>query len=774
MTNDFVRTYDYMRLVNQPCTNANPFPRFSALTGLSTSNPVYAHDLKAAMARLKEYFRQKGNVASLNCLLLGPPGAGKTYLAKQLTAPFKQHCPACGHDTSSGADGVVFEEHNLSLTSNPDHLKDKVFNDVDQKRLVFIDEFDVTVAGSSVVRFILDPLTRIRKKPTVYVFSGSYLRNIHVLRSLSSRASDFDFPRFLLDLYLEENSAEARKEISDLYQTASWYSGSRQTMAPDNDVVGYLRSLDKLQDFLSRINGFVIQVPDISSPMTTTRPPLSINHDARDHKTIDIVKGRVSPEDIINFVRVLEEPKHLCFRRFSHPDEPVCDYKNMLLTERYGFVSRMLSEHIGKSHESSHAIGISKALLNYLVMVPLLHNIRSLKFLIDNCLKERAVEHGSGFICELVLDAPQKNLFSMHVASSGIFEDPQALWQFVKLTVGDAATGTGEELVQVMPGPEHLGKQMALVTVIIPNRGYQKYLPDALRSIAGQDYSPIELIVVNDGEMNDRSDRDSFENVISGFLEELRREGKSGRFWRALCIPEIDRSSGKADRAGKLAALNDAIRCAHGEYAVILDADDLLETNYISSTLKNLEAAREIDESIAFVYTDCTLFGDGIRDPDGSRRECIGMAEAFSPKDFFGDEKKRGVNYIPEPALTLMVALHQAVPFDEDILVTKDSSTKRHKYSRLLENGWKGVWLSEPLFKYRMHDKNGSGIADFVGLAAGRCKRIQLARLRQVIESVRMGKLPLDKSILDGVCVFDRDEDAEAAVEAIKTGKGVF
>lgn len=37
-------------------------------------------------------------------------------------------------------------------------------------RVVFLDEFDVTVDGSSVVRYLLDPITRKEHAKTVFIF----------------------------------------------------------------------------------------------------------------------------------------------------------------------------------------------------------------------------------------------------------------------------------------------------------------------------------------------------------------------------------------------------------------------------------------------------------------------------------------------------------------------------------------------------------------------------------------------------------------------------
>jgi glycosyltransferase involved in cell wall biosynthesis len=41
--------------------------------------------------------------------------------------------------------------------------------------------------------------------------------------------------------------------------------------------------------------------------------------------------------------------------------------------------------------------------------------------------------------------------------------------------------------------------QQNLVSVIIPCHNQKRYLPECLESVTGQDYRPIEIIIVNDG-----------------------------------------------------------------------------------------------------------------------------------------------------------------------------------------------------------------------------------------------------------------------------------
>ena len=57
-------------------------------------------------------------------------------------------------------------------------------------------------------------------------------------------------------------------------------------------------------------------------------------------------------------------------------------------------------------------------------------------------------------------------------------------------------------------------------------------------------------------------------------------------------------------------------------------------------------------------------------------------------------------------SLCLAAPVLEAAPYDEAIR----KGTKHHKWKKIVANGWNGRHLAEPLFCYRMHDANLSGI----------------------------------------------------------------
>lgn len=227
-----------------------------------------------------------------------------------------------------------------------------------------------------------------------------------------------------------------------------------------------------------------------------------------------------------------------------------------------------------------------------------------------------------------------------------------------------------------------------LLTVAIPNYNYGSYIERAIESVLAQDYPDLELIVVDDGSSDDSV------RVVEQAL------AAPNRLHRAELI-RFDRNR------GKLAALNAAVEQARGPYFIILDADDWLTPHYASRCISELRHRRGNNKSLGFIYSDCKLM-----DADGEYID-RGCSTPFD-RDLVGR-----LSFLPEPALTLTEALRQAAPFDTRIR----KATKHHKWCRIVANGWTGHYVNEPLFYYRMHGENMSGIGERVTAEVDRGSR---------------------------------------------------
>jgi glycosyltransferase involved in cell wall biosynthesis len=214
-----------------------------------------------------------------------------------------------------------------------------------------------------------------------------------------------------------------------------------------------------------------------------------------------------------------------------------------------------------------------------------------------------------------------------------------------------------------------------LLTVVMPNYNYGRFIAEAIASVAAQTWRPIELIVVDDA---------STDESVAAARAALA--GAEGLFAAELIALESN--------VGKLGALNRALPKVRGRYFMILDSDDLLTPEYAARTIAELEAARAADPAVGFVYTDCTLVSQTgeLLDRGKSTAFDARLLEEYS--------------FVPEPAMCLAKPVLEAAPYDEAIR----KGTKHHKWRRIVANGWTGRHLADPLFYYRMHDKNLSGI----------------------------------------------------------------
>jgi glycosyltransferase involved in cell wall biosynthesis len=88
-----------------------------------------------------------------------------------------------------------------------------------------------------------------------------------------------------------------------------------------------------------------------------------------------------------------------------------------------------------------------------------------------------------------------------------------------------------------------------LVSIVIPTYNYGRFIGETIDSALAQSYSPMEVIVVDDGSTDDTRER------LAGYGDRVRYIYQQNR--------------------GLSAARNTGIEAAHGEFIALLDSDDL-------------------------------------------------------------------------------------------------------------------------------------------------------------------------------------------------------
>ena len=221
-----------------------------------------------------------------------------------------------------------------------------------------------------------------------------------------------------------------------------------------------------------------------------------------------------------------------------------------------------------------------------------------------------------------------------------------------------------------------------LVTILITNYNYGRFIQNAVLSAAQQTYSPIGLIIVDDGSTD--NSKEVIESLISGH---------NNRFvdFKTLHLEK---------NVGINASLNRGIPLIEGDITIILDADDMLKPPYVEETTSIL--LKNETQGVGFVYTDNVLIdekGNVLRDKYGK--------EVRLPWQDFDAELLKTKSYIPGCAATLTHVLKSALPFDESIKI----HTKHPRLRKIVEiGGYRGIRIPKQLVYYRMHGDNNSGI----------------------------------------------------------------
>lgn len=106
-------------------------------------------------------------------------------------------------------------------------------------------------------------------------------------------------------------------------------------------------------------------------------------------------------------------------------------------------------------------------------------------------------------------------------------------------------------------------QKQQMISVIVPVYNAMPYLTECLQSIRGQDYSTIEIILVDDG-----STDDSY-----GYLKEQKESDSRIRLFHQ-------------ENQGASAARNRGLSEAKGEWIAFVDADDVITGDYLSYLLR--------------------------------------------------------------------------------------------------------------------------------------------------------------------------------------------
>jgi len=171
-----------------------------------------------------------------------------------------------------------------------------------------------------------------------------------------------------------------------------------------------------------------------------------------------------------------------------------------------------------------------------------------------------------------------------------------------------------------------------LVSVVITNFNYARFLAEAVTSALNQDDVDVEVIVVDD-----RSTDDS-QQVIAELAESDPRV-------RSIVRPV---------NGGPVAAFNDGVAAAHGTYLVRLDADDLLTPGSLARSV----ALAERFPTVGFVYGNPVHFHGVV--PQRARTRPTGFT-VWSGHDWLALRCGLAVNCITSPEVLMRTSVLREV-----------------------------------------------------------------------------------------------------------------
>jgi len=195
-----------------------------------------------------------------------------------------------------------------------------------------------------------------------------------------------------------------------------------------------------------------------------------------------------------------------------------------------------------------------------------------------------------------------------------------------------------------------------LVSIVIPTFNYGPYLGEAIESALNQTYSPVEIVVMDDGST------DNTPEVAASFGSKIKYI--------------------RTPNQGVYTTRQASLEHIHGDYFLNLDADNILHPECLTKTVSFLQAI--IDPRCVFVYTQHCHIGD---------------SSGFTHFPTYDLAQLKLRNYIDMGAL-IKTDIVRRFGFDPAF------NTGYGDYDfflTLAEHGYRGVLLNEPLLFYRIH-----------------------------------------------------------------------
>lgn len=204
-----------------------------------------------------------------------------------------------------------------------------------------------------------------------------------------------------------------------------------------------------------------------------------------------------------------------------------------------------------------------------------------------------------------------------------------------------------------------------LVSVVIPNYNYARYVGQAIESVLAQTYQPIEVIVVDNGSTD-------------GSLEVIGRYGESCRV-----LPQSD--------LGQSVGRNRGMQEAKGEFIAFLDADDVWKARKLEMQMSRFGE----DPEVGLVYCSLEVTDDDLQ-PTGVVIRASSRGDAL--EDFARHPGRAIVVGGESTAVVRRTAIDAVGAFEPSLSISGGWDLWRRVATR-----YRIDHVAEPLVLYRQH-----------------------------------------------------------------------
>lgn len=209
-----------------------------------------------------------------------------------------------------------------------------------------------------------------------------------------------------------------------------------------------------------------------------------------------------------------------------------------------------------------------------------------------------------------------------------------------------------------------------LISIVVPTYNCSRFVAQAVESALAQTYSPIEVIVVDDGSTDDTREK------LEPFQSRIRYRYQTN--------------------GGVSTARNRGIKEARGELIAFLDADDVWLPEKLMKQWESLQAQPECP----LIHTDIYH----LQEPAGERIRAQDQRERLVGSCYLQLFWRNAIT--TSSVLVRRSCLEEVGLFDEEI---RGASTEDKDLWLRIARSHPFAYIGEPLVVYRLHETNGTG-----------------------------------------------------------------